>query len=90
MDTQRTEQVEKTTEFVNGANNAEIAKPSDTHCMEGTLHAGEPRGKTITVAGVETYIVEPPQGKANGHVVVYYPDVWGFFQNGFLVCVKAS
>lgn len=38
-----------------------------------------------TVAGVETYVVEPPSGKANGDILLYFPDVWGFFNNGFLI-----
>lgn len=85
MDNIQTGQVEKTTEFVQAANDATIAKPSDVCCLKGTLHEGKPRGKTTTVADVETYVVEPPQGKANGHILLYYPDVWGFFQNGFLI-----
>lgn len=65
--------------------NPTIAKPSDACCLKGTLHDGQPRGKITTIAGVETYVAEPPMDKANGHVVLYFPDVWGFFTNGFLV-----
>jgi len=65
--------------------NPTIAKPSDACCLKGTLHEGQPRGKITTISGVETYIAEPPMDKANGHVVLYFPDVWGFFTNGFLV-----
>ena len=86
MASQQGEQVEKTSELVAGANSdKEIAKPSGACCMNGTLHEGEPRGSTTTVAGVETYVVEPPKGKANGNILLYYPDVWGFFNNGFLI-----
>lgn len=34
---------------------------------------------------METYVVHPPQDKANGHIVLYYPDVFGFFTNGLLI-----
>ncbi|KAJ9602715.1 hypothetical protein H2200_012909 [Cladophialophora chaetospira] len=61
-----------------------LAKPSADCCLKGNLHEGEPRGKIETIAGVETYI-SAPQGKNNGNIVLYFPDVWGFFNNGFLV-----
>ncbi|KAK4953226.1 hypothetical protein LTR10_008932 [Elasticomyces elasticus] len=87
MDSGQTEQVDRTIEVTDAADNAdkEIARPSGACCMEGTLHVGEPRGTTMTIAGVETYVVEPPSGKGNGHILLYFPDVWGFFNNGFLV-----
>lgn len=76
MSAKQSEQVEKTSEFVSGTNtNAEerggkeIAKPSAACCLTGTIHEGKPRGKTTTVAETETYVVQPPEGKANGHVV---------------------
>ncbi|CAI6080459.1 unnamed protein product [Clonostachys chloroleuca] len=62
-----------------------LAKPSGPCCLKGTIHKGEARGRWETIAGVETYISEPPQDKANGHVLLYFPDVWGMFPNGFLV-----
>lgn len=34
---------------------------------------------------METYVVHPPQDKSNGHIVLYYPDVFGFFTNGLLI-----
>lgn len=67
------------------ASDREIAKPSDVCCLKGTIHEGQPRGSTTTIAGVETYFVKPPPGKANGHILLYFPDVWGFFNNGFLI-----
>ena len=39
----------------------------------------------VTIASVETYIAIPPENKANGHIVLYFPDVWGLFKNGLLV-----
>lgn len=62
-----------------------LAKPSGACCLKGTLHTGEARGQWDTIAGVETYIASPPEGKANGNVLLYFPDVWGMFPNGLLV-----
>lgn len=62
-----------------------LAQPSGDCCLKGNIHEGEPRGSTETIASVESYIVQPLSGKANGNVLLYFPDVWGFFKNGFLV-----
>ncbi len=62
-----------------------IAKPSNSCCLKGNLHDGQPRGRVLSIAGVDTYMVEPSVDKANGHVVLYFPDVWGFFANAFLI-----
>lgn len=62
-----------------------LAKPSGECCLKGTIHKGQPRGVYETIEGVETYIARPPEGKANGHILLYFPDVWGMFNNGLLV-----
>tara|TARA_R110002003_G_scaffold121_40_gene10969 strand:+ start:1434 stop:1778 length:345 start_codon:yes stop_codon:yes gene_type:complete len=62
-----------------------LAKPSGACCLNGTLHDGESRGRWETIADVETYISAPPPEKANGNVLLYFPDVWGMFPNGLLV-----
>jgi hypothetical protein len=62
-----------------------LAKPSGACCLKGTLHTGESRGSWETITGVETYITTPPTIKSNGHVLLYFPDVWGMFPNGLLV-----
>ena len=62
-----------------------LAQPSGLCCLRGTIHKGEPRGSWETIAGVETYVAKPPAGEANGHVLLYFPDVWGMFPNGLLV-----
>ena len=62
-----------------------LAKPSGPCCLRGTIHTGEARGEWETIAGVETYISTPPAGKENGNLLLYFPDVWGMFPNGFLV-----
>lgn len=64
---------------------AYLAQPSGACCLTGHLHTGEPRGTIEKITDIDTYITHPPAGKANGHVLIYFPDVWGFFKNGFLV-----
>jgi dienelactone hydrolase len=62
-----------------------VAQPPSDCCLTGHLHDGEPRGTVEKVGGLDTYISRPAEGKATGHVLLYFPDVWGFFKNGFLV-----
>ncbi|KAH8655402.1 hypothetical protein BX600DRAFT_385175 [Xylariales sp. PMI_506] len=62
-----------------------IAKPSGPCCLNGTIHKGDPRGAWEVLADVETYIAIPPTSKANGNILLYFPDVWGLFTNGLLV-----
>lgn len=62
-----------------------LAKPSGNCCLKGTVHEGEARGSWEMIAEVETYIARPPEGEANGNILLYFPDVWGMFPNGFLV-----
>lgn len=64
---------------------AYLAKPSGPCCLKGTIHQGDPKGSYATIAEVETYIATPPQGKENGHILLYFPDVWGLFNNGLLI-----
>ncbi|EGP85734.1 uncharacterized protein MYCGRDRAFT_74155 [Zymoseptoria tritici IPO323] len=62
-----------------------IAKPSEACCLRGKIHTGDPKGNIITIAEVETYVSEPPAEKANGNVLLYFPDVYGIFINGKLI-----
>ncbi|KAJ5444537.1 uncharacterized protein N7458_008409 [Penicillium daleae] len=62
-----------------------LAQPSGPCCLKGTLHDGTSRGHFEAVAGVETYISRPKADYANGHILFYFPDVWGMFPNGLLV-----
>jgi hypothetical protein len=70
-------------EFKN--DNTWLAKPSGQCCLEGVLHQGTSRGSFVSIAGVETYISQPDAAKTNGHILLYFPDVWGMFPNGLLV-----
>lgn len=60
------------------------SRPGDC-CVRGSLHDGESRGRFETVDGVGTYIVEPPEGRANGRILMYFADMYGMFTNGLLV-----
>jgi hypothetical protein len=62
-----------------------IAKPSGQCCLKGSLHDGQPRGSYETIAGVNSYISKPTSSNDNGNLVLYFPDVFGFFPNGLLV-----
>ncbi|KAL3435087.1 hypothetical protein BDV09DRAFT_185359 [Aspergillus tetrazonus] len=62
-----------------------LAVPSGPCCRKGTLHKGTLRGHFVTVAGVETYLSRPRGRQSNGHILLYFPDVWGMFPNGLLV-----
>ncbi|KAL5493012.1 hypothetical protein ACEPAI_4460 [Sanghuangporus weigelae] len=60
-------------------------EPGDA-CCRGVQHSGEPRGKIEKIAGVETYIAEPPQGQKSKGVILFYADVWGsMFINNKLI-----
>ncbi|KAI5366264.1 Putative dienelactone hydrolase, alpha/Beta hydrolase [Septoria linicola] len=62
-----------------------LAKPSGDCCLTGHMHVGSPRGAFETIAEVDTYVVHPPEGKANGNIMLYYADVFGMFTNAQLV-----
>ncbi|KAI1307073.1 hypothetical protein F5Y03DRAFT_383855 [Xylaria venustula] len=62
-----------------------LANPSGSCCLEGTIHKGEARGRWDVIEGVDTYISTPSKENANGHVLLYFPDVWGLFLNGLLI-----
>jgi len=52
-------------------------------CIKGVRHSGEPAGKTITIADVQTYISEPPAKSAGSQdkkkIILYFADVFGPF-----------
>lgn len=62
-----------------------LAKPSGPCCLNGFIHSGSPRGTMAQIADIETYVVHPRDGKGNGNILLYFPDVWGLFTNGLLV-----
>ena len=62
-----------------------LAQPSGECCLTGHLHTGKPLGKFEQIDNITTYISHPPASKANGHILLYYADVFGMFTNGLLV-----
>lgn len=62
-----------------------LAKPSGACCLKGNLHEGEARGKIQTISGIETYVSTPASDKANGNILLYFPDVYGLFNNAKLI-----
>ncbi|KAK3690379.1 dienelactone hydrolase [Podospora appendiculata] len=62
-----------------------IAQPPGPCCFVGTIHQGTPRGKIEKILNVPTYIARPAEDKSNGHVVFYFPDVWGLSNNASLL-----
>ncbi|KAH8892481.1 alpha/beta-hydrolase [Thozetella sp. PMI_491] len=66
-------------------NNAYLAQPPSDCCAKGSLHAGETRGSFETLAGAKTYISRPTEAKANGNIILYFPDVWAFANNALLM-----
>lgn len=62
-----------------------LAKPADLCCLKGAFHTGEPTGAIEQVEGVDTYIAKPPPNKANGNVLLFFPDAFGLHINSFLM-----
>lgn len=62
-----------------------LANPPGACCLKGVIHDGEPQGSIVTVAGVETYIARPAEGKVNGNIVLYFPDIFGLGKNARLL-----
>jgi dienelactone hydrolase len=62
-----------------------LAKPSSSCCLKGSIHDGDAQGTVATVAGVETYVSRPAEGKANGNIVFYFADIHGLSINARLL-----
>ena len=59
-------------------------------CIQGVKQFGEPTGRTITIAGVQTYISEPLAKATSSHdkkkIILYLADVYGpFYTNAQLL-----
>ncbi len=62
-----------------------LAKGPSDCCVRGNLHTGETRGTFETFADLKTYVSKPAEGKANGHVLLYFADIWALSNNALLV-----
>ncbi|KAI6441078.1 hypothetical protein MCOR07_007464 [Pyricularia oryzae] len=63
-----------------------LAKPTDLCCIQGgAIHTGEATGTVEQIEGVDTYIARPPPEKANGNVLLFFPDAFGMHLKSFLM-----
>lgn len=62
-----------------------LAQPPSSSCWLGTVHEGTPRGTLETIIDVPTYVAKPMPERANGHVILYFPDIWGMSNNAQLL-----
>ncbi|KAG6831281.1 hypothetical protein H0H87_005745 [Tephrocybe sp. NHM501043] len=65
-----------------------LAGPPGDCCFKGVKHAGDPAGRSIEIAGVPTYISEPPSQLTNEpkKIILYLSDIFGpFFLNNQLI-----
>lgn len=64
-----------------------LAGPLTDHCFTTVAHSGTPKGESITIAGVPTYL-SAPQSTASDvkTVILYFSDVFGpFYINAQLI-----
>ncbi|KAJ1334954.1 dienelactone hydrolase family protein [Microdochium nivale] len=62
-----------------------LAKPADLCCLKGAFHTGEPTGAVEQIGAVDTYVARPAAGKANGNILLFFPDAFGLHINNFLM-----
>ncbi|KIW04476.1 uncharacterized protein PV09_04235 [Verruconis gallopava] len=62
-----------------------IASDFCSHCLLGNIHEGESRGKIEIIEDTPTYVTYPQPGRSNGHVLFYFPDIHGFYNNSLLL-----
>lgn len=60
-----------------------LAQPPGLCCVTGHIHTGVARGKIEPILDIPTYIATPEH--PNGHIVFYFPDVWGISNNASLL-----
>lgn len=63
------------------SNSRLLAGPIADCCITGFKHEGEAVGRVETIAGIKTYVSDPPNKDATGSkkVVLYFSDVFGPF-----------
>lgn len=65
---------------------AVLAGPPGDCCFQGVKHSGNPVGKTIDIAGISTYVVEPSSGDQSKGIILFFADVFGpFYVNNQLL-----
>ncbi|TFK21071.1 alpha/beta-hydrolase [Coprinopsis marcescibilis] len=62
-----------------------LAGPLDKDCLQGSKYTGEPKGRNLTIAGVQTYVSEASRhgghwsGNGGAKVIIFFSDVFGPF-----------
>jgi hypothetical protein len=66
-----------------------LASPPGDCCVTGFKHTGTPVGKTVAIAGMQTYISEPQTATTTTgpvKIILFLSDVFGpFFLNNQLI-----
>ncbi|TFK21083.1 alpha/beta-hydrolase [Coprinopsis marcescibilis] len=63
-----------------------LAGTCESQCLEGPKHVGIPKGETVTIAGVPTYVSKASAGHILDRVVFFFSDALGpFFINNQLL-----
>lgn len=64
-----------------------LAGPPGDCCVQGVKHFGDPVGKVIKIADIETYVSEPPTDTTGPKkVILFFADVFGpFYVNAQLL-----
>jgi hypothetical protein len=47
-------------------------------CYSGAVHEGQPRGEVTQAYGLDTYVVNPPEGRPPKGIAVIIPDAFGW------------
>lgn len=47
-------------------------------CYRGSVHEGQPRGEVTKAYGLDTYVVNPADGRPAKGIVVILPDAFGW------------
>jgi hypothetical protein len=57
-----------------------LAGPPGDCCVKGVKHSGKPSGEVVKIAGIQTYISNPPpakDGSQDKKIILYLADVYG-------------
>ena len=47
------------------------------HCVSGSIHEGEPKGKTIDIEGTRVYVAEPTGEYPKDKALLFLTDIFG-------------
>ncbi|KAF2760776.1 alpha/beta-hydrolase [Pseudovirgaria hyperparasitica] len=55
----------------------DASNPACEHCIQGTIHTGQPTGSEASLHDLNVYIANPPSGTTPKAIIVIYTDVFG-------------